>query len=138
MYRSALVGCAALGSVLADGSPDLPATAAWPMRVRIDGIHGQPTAFRVFSRGATLIRQTGRASPLAENDTLKAVTPAQYALDLARGSITIYSSGTDSLRVVVGKNPFGMVHPVAAVGRRFTIRLEADGVATRSPNVHCT
>jgi hypothetical protein len=128
MYRSALVGFAAIGSLLADGAPGRPAAAAWPMRVRIDGIHDQPTAFRVFSRGATLIMHTGRVAPLAANDTLKAMTPAQYPLDLARGSITIFSSGSESLRVVVGKNPFGMVRPVAAVGRRFTIRLKADSV----------
>lgn len=142
MYRSALVGVAILATVFADGSADRPVAAAWPMRVRIDGIHDQPTAFRALSRRATLIMQTGWASspthpldqpipkvqPLAANDTLHGMTPAQYPLDLARGSVTIYSSGPESLRVVVGKNPFGMVHPVTAVGRRFTVRLVADSV----------
>ena len=142
MSRSALVALAIVASVLADGSADRPVAAAWPMRVRIDGIHDQPTAFRALSRGATLIMQTGYASspthpldqpipnvrPLLANDTLRGMTPAQYPLDLTHGSIAIYSSGSDSLRVVVGKNPFGMVHPVTAVGRRFTVRLVADSV----------
>jgi hypothetical protein len=104
---------------------------AWPLRVRIDGIHDQPTAFRALTRGATLIMPTGfssRVQPLAANDTLHGITPAQYPLDLSRGSVTIYSSGPESLRVVVGRNPFGMVHPVTAVGRHFTVRLVADSV----------
>lgn len=142
MYRSALVGLAIVATGLADGSADRPAAAAWPMRVRIDGIHDKPTAFRALSRGATLIMQTGWATnpaqplhqpipkvqELAANDTLRGMTPAQYPLDLARGSVIIYSSGQESLRVVVGKNPFGAVHPVTAVGRRFTVRLVADSV----------
>jgi hypothetical protein len=132
MHRFALIGLAAVGSLLADGSLGRPAAVAWPMRVRIDGIHDQPTAFHVFSRGATLIMPTGRAASLAVTDTLKAMTPAQYPLDLARGSVTIYSSGSESLRVVIGKNPFGMVHPVIAVGRRFTIRLIADSVVIQA------
>ena len=142
MYRSALVGLAIVATGLADGFAARPSAAAWPMRVRIDGIRDKPTAFRVISRGATLIMQTGwatnRAQPLddpipkvqelAANDTLRGITPAQYPLDLARGSVTIYSSGQESLRVVVGKNPFGAVHPISAFGRRFTVRLVADSV----------
>jgi hypothetical protein len=131
MYRSALVGLAVIIGALTDGSAARPDAVAWPLRVRIDGIHDQPTAFRALARGATLIMQTGlvsRVQPLAANDTLHGITPAQYPLDLAGGSVTIYSSGAERLRVVVGKNPFGMVHPVTAVGRRFTIRLVADSV----------
>ena len=146
MLRSALVGLAIVATSLADGSAAPPSTAAWPMRVRIEGIRDKPTAFRAFSRGATLIMQTGwatnRAQPLDQpvlqvqelsaKDTLRGMTPAQYPLDLARGSVTIYSSGQESLRVVVGKNPFGAVHPVSAVGRRFTVRLVADSVVIES------
>ncbi len=62
MYRSALAGLAIVAAVFADGSVDRTVTAAWPMRVRIDGLHDQPTAFLAFSRGATLIVQTGWAS----------------------------------------------------------------------------
>jgi hypothetical protein len=142
MYRSALVGLASAAAVFANVSGHRLLTAAWPMRVRIDGIHDQPTAFRALSHGATLIMQTGWASspsqpldqpvprvrPLAANDTLHGMTPAQYPLDLVRGSVTIFATGPESLRVVVGRNPFGMVHPVTAVGRRFIIRLVADSV----------
>jgi hypothetical protein len=142
MFRFALVGLAIVASIIADDSAARPVAAAWPMRVRIDAVHDQPTAFRALSRGATLIMQTGWASspthpldqpvpkvqPLAANDTLHGMTPAQYPLDLTHGSVTIYSSGPESLRVVVGKNPFGMVHQVTAVGRRFTVRFVADSV----------
>ena len=140
MYRPVLAGLAIVVAIFADGSVGRSVTAAWPMRVRIDGIHDQPTAFRGFTRGATLIVPPGWAStsthpldppnrrmqPLAARDTLLGMTPAQYALDLAHGSIIIYSSGPESLRVVAGENPSGMVHQVTAVGRRFTLRLVAD------------
>ena len=142
MYRSALVGLALIATGVADSSAARPAAAAWPMRVRIDGLHDTPTAFRALSRGATLIVQTGwvtnpalpldqpiaKVQELAAHDTLRGMTPAQYFLDLTHGSVTIYSSGTESLRVVVGKNPIGFIHSTTAVGRRFTVRLVADSV----------
>ena len=142
MYRSALTGLAIVATVFADRPLERSVKAAWPMRVRIDGIHDQPTAFRAFSRGATLIMQTGwiygpthpldqpiaRVQPLADKDTLHGMTPAQYALDLTHGTIIIYSSGPESLRVSAGENPSGMVHPVTAVGRRFRLRLVAGRV----------
>ena len=69
---------------------------------------------------------------LAPGDTLKAVAPATYSLDLARGAVLFFTTGTDSLRVVVGRNPYGAIHPVAAQGRRLTVRLVADSVVIDS------
>ena len=147
MYRYPFAALALIATALADGSVDRTAPAAWPMLVRVDGIHDKPTAFRAFSRGATLVMQTGwiytpthpldepvaRVQLLAAKDTLRGMTPAQYPLDLlARGSVVIYSSGPDSLRVVVGANPFGLVRQVAAVGRRFTVRFVADRIVIDS------
>ena len=69
---------------------------------------------------------------LRRGDTLQAVTPATYPLDLTRGAVVFFSAGTDSLRVVVGRNPYGALHPVAAQGRRLTVRLVADTVVIDS------
>lgn len=142
MFRSALASLAVIVAFATHESEHIPHVIAWPLLVRVSGIHDRPTAFRAFSRGADLILQTAlvtnpanplypplpRLEPLATRDTLSATAPMSYPLDLRRGTVTFYTVGPESLRVVVGKNPYGMVRQVSAVGRRLTVRLVEDRI----------
>ena len=118
-------------------------SVAWPFRVRVTDLHGQPVAFRAVSHGGDLILEVGQRSvlsrplvptpelrPLARAETLRAVTPAEYPLSLAKGPVVFFSA--ESIRVVVGGNPFGTVNPVVARGRHLTVRLAHGWVAIDS------
>src|SRR5215212_9191383 len=109
------------------GVADSPA-AAWPLRVTITDRAGRPVTFRAVTLGGDLIIPTKPAGTpgiqrLARGDTLSATTPAQYPLDLERGSVVFFTSGRDSIRVVVGRSPFGATDRVSAEGRRVVVRL---------------
>jgi hypothetical protein len=136
----------ALGTIgVTAGASIDAAPLAWPYQVSVTALNGK-TAFRAITLGGELVFQTGKRSnprrwfepavpvvrALARGDTLKAVAPATFALDLSRGAVVFFTTGTDSLRVVVGGNPYGALHPVAAQGRRLTIRLVADTVVIDS------
>jgi hypothetical protein len=60
---------------------------------------------------------------LAPGDTLRASTPARYPLDPKNGPIVFFTTGRDSIRVVVGRNPFGATTRVSAQGRRLLVRM---------------
>ena len=118
-------------------------SVAWPFRARITDLHGQPVAFRAVTQGGDLILQVGQRSllsrplvstpelrSLAPAETLRALTPAEYPLSLAKGPVVFFSA--ESIRVVVGGNPFGTVNPVAAQGRRLTVHLANGWVAIDS------
>ena len=118
-------------------------SVAWPFRARVTDLHGQPVAFRAVSHGGDLILEIGQRSllrrplvptpelrALARAETLRAVTPAEYPLSLAKGPVVFFSA--ESIRVVVGGNPFGTVNPVVAQGRRLTVRLARGRVAIDS------
>ena len=142
MLRPSLVALTGILALFAPGDERPSSAAAWPMLVRVNGIGDQPTPFRAFSRGAELMLQTAlvtnptsplypplpRLERLSSHDTLRATAPASYPLDLSRGTVTFYTVGQDSLRVSVGRNPYGMVQQVAAVGRRLTVRLVRDSI----------
>ena len=116
--------------------------AAWPFRALVSDPRGRPVAFQAVSLGGMLIVTAGERSnpnrpldppvavlrPLARGDTLRATTPADYPLDLARGAVVFFTLGRDSVRLVVGRNPFGAIAPVTAQGRRLTVRLVNDSV----------
>ena len=53
-------------------------------------------------------------------------------LDLSRGPVMFFTSGRDSIRVVVGRNPFGSLNQVTAQGRRLSVRLVRDSVVISS------
>jgi hypothetical protein len=116
---------------------------AWPFRAKVTDLHGQPVAFRAITQGGELILEVGQRSllsrplvptpelrPLASAETLQAMTPAEYPLRLTNGPVVFFSA--ESLRVVVGGNPFGTVNPVTAQGRRLTVRLSHGWVAIES------
>ena len=136
-YVSALV--VMLGAVTA--TSDSP-PAAWPLRARVTDPHGQRVSFRAVSHGGTLVVEvSGRSMPdrplnpapelraLARGDTLRAATPAEFPLDLVGGPVEFFVSERDSIRVVIGRNPFGMLGPVSATGHRLTARLVNGAVA---------
>jgi hypothetical protein len=104
-------------------------TVAWPFRATVTDLAGRPVAFRALALGGDLIIPVGAPSAtpvirrLARGDTLSATTPAEYALDPTRGPVVFFTSGRDSIRVVVGRNPFGATDRVTAQGRRLSVRL---------------
>ena len=114
-----------LGAVTAAHSP----THAWPFRATVTDLAGHPVAFRAIALGGELIIPVGPPSatpvirPLARGDTLSATTPAEYPLDPTRGPVVFFTAGNDSIRVVVGRNPFGATDRVTAQGRRLSVRL---------------
>jgi hypothetical protein len=99
---------------------------AWPLRARISDLAGHAVAFHAVTLGGELMVPagpgTGAYRRLPRGDTLSATTPEQYALDLQEGPVVFFTSGRDSVRVVVGRNPLGS-DPVRAQGRRLTARL---------------
>jgi hypothetical protein len=109
-------------------------SAAWPLRAFVTDLHGRPVSFSAVTLGGELIIRVGgdvylpRIRPLVRGDTLRAATPASYPLDLSRGAVAFFTSSRDSVRVVVGRNPFGETDRVAAQGRRLTVRQENNHV----------
>jgi hypothetical protein len=110
-------------------------TAAWPLRATITDPAGRRVTFHALSSGGDLIvpsklmSETTVIRHLARGDTLSATTPAQYPLDLSRGPVVFFTSGRDSIRVVVGRNPFGATDRVSGEGRRVTVWLMHGAVA---------
>jgi hypothetical protein len=104
-------------------------TAAWPFRATVTDLVGRPVAFRARALGGELIIPVGAPSAtpairrLARGDMLSATTPAEYALDPTLGRVVFFTSGRDSIRVAVGRNPFGATDRVSAQGRRLSVRL---------------
>ena len=125
-----------------DGTASITAPAApggWPHRAIVTTLHGRAAAFRAYTLGGDLIiavdasgryTTTQSAYPrlraLTAADTVRAATPANFALNLSKGPVVFVAEGSDSLRIVVGRNPFGAIDQVTANGRRFTVRLVAD------------
>jgi hypothetical protein len=115
---------------------------AWPLRATVTGPNGRAIELRAVSLGGDLIFKVGEKSnpnrpfdppvpvlrALPRGDTLRATTPAEYALDLARGPVVFFTSGRDSLRVVVGRNPYGAINPASGQGRRLKVRLVKESV----------
>lgn len=114
-----------------------PAPAAWPHRALVTSLHQRPVAFRAYTLGGDLIIAVDasgrRTSPTASSiphvltakDTIRAETPADFPLDLSRGPVVFIAEGTDSLHLVVGRNPYGSISRVSANGRRLTARLDS-------------
>lgn len=112
-----------------------PSPIAWPHRARLTALHQRPVAFRAYTLGGDFIiavdasghRTDPAASALirflTEKDTIRAQTPADFPLDLSKGAVVFVAEGSDSLHLVVGRNPFGGVNQVSANGRKFTVRL---------------
>jgi hypothetical protein len=114
-----------------------PAIPAWPHRAIITSIGNKPVAFRAYTLGGTFIIAVDRAGnltstpaatpslrPLTAKDTISAETPGNFPLDLSKGPVVFVAS--DSVHLVVGRNPYGNIDQVAANGRRFTVRLVDD------------
>ena len=106
----------------------------WPYQATVTEPHGRSVAFRAITLGGELVFVVGGRPErrllrtLARGDTLRATTPVTYALDPTRGPVVFFTSGRDSIRVVVGRNPFGRIDPVSAQGRRLTVRLVSGSV----------
>ena len=103
--------------------------AAWPLRAFVTGAHGRPVSFSAVTLGGDLIIKVGGndympvVRALARGDTVHATTPAQYPLDLRAGPVAFFTGSRDSIRVVVGRNPFGAYDRVAGEGRHLMVRL---------------
>jgi hypothetical protein len=126
MFRIAIASLLiGLGTAAVAHSPPV----AWPLRATVTDLAGRPVTFHALAFGGDLIIPVGPPSGtpvirrLARGDTLSATTPAQYPLDLTRGSVVFFTSGKDSIRVVVGRNPDGATDRVSAEGHRLAVRL---------------
>ena len=103
--------------------------AAWPLRAFVTSPHDRTVSFSAVTFGGELVIKVGGSEnmplvrALARGDTLRATTPEQYALDLRAGPVAFFTGGRDSLRVVVGRNPFGAYDRVVAEGRHLTVRI---------------
>lgn len=62
---------------------------------------------------------------LTRTDTILARTPADFPIDLSQGPVVFIAEGSDSLNVVVGRNPYGRIDRVSGRGRHLTLRLVA-------------
>jgi hypothetical protein len=113
--------------------------AAWPHRAILTSLHGRPAAFRAYTLGGDLIIEvdaSGRRTTtlaaipsvraLTATDTIRGETPADFPLNLSKGPVVFVAEGSDSLHLVVGRNPYGNIDQVTAHGRKFTVRLVAD------------
>ena len=112
---------------------------AWPHRAILTSADGRPAAFRAYTLGGDLIIAVDRSGrrttdpaaiptlrALTARDTIRAETPANFPLDLSKGPVVFIAEGADSLRIVVGRNPYGSIDQVIANGRKFTVQLVAD------------
>jgi hypothetical protein len=110
---------------------------AWPHRIVITSRSDRAVSFRAFTVGGELpitVDEQGRftQSPsgmprivtLTEKDTVRAVTPGDFYVDVGKGPIVLIAD--DSIHVVAGFNPYGSSHQVWADGRRLTIKLIRD------------
>jgi len=105
--------------------------AAWPFQATVTDLQGRPVPFQVVTLGGTLVFKVGEKPPLGTpiveylvvGDTLRAMTPALYAMNPERGAILFFTQGEDSIQLVVGRNPFGATDRVSARGQRLSVRL---------------
>ena len=118
-----------VGGVAAPAKP-----FAWPHRIVIQSKSPATVAFRIFTVGGELpitVDDQGRFTQnvsgiprivrLTEKDTVKALTPGDFYVDVGKGPIVIIAD--DSVRVTAGFNPFGTLRQVWADGRRLTVKL---------------
>jgi hypothetical protein len=107
---------------------------AWPHRILIQSLDNRTVAFRAFTVGGELpitvdaegrftqaVSGMPRISVLTEKDTVRALTPGEFYVDVGTGPVVLIAD--DSVRVTAGFNPFGSVHPVFTNGRRLTVKL---------------
>jgi hypothetical protein len=133
-----VLGLLVLASVREASHVSRSTTAAWPHRAILTAVRDRPATFRAYTLGGELIiavdasgRPTTtpagvpRLRALTRRDTIRAETPANFPLDLSKGPVVFVAEGRDSLRLVVGRNPYGQIDQVTAIGRRFTVRLVA-------------
>ena len=123
---------------LGTSAPSRPSPLAWPHQAFVTDPNGRPVPFRAITLGGELVLNVAepgamaRLKRLERGDTLRAVTPGNYALDLSRGPVVFFTSGRDSIRVVVGRNPFGSINQVTSQGRRLSVRLVRDSIVISS------
>jgi hypothetical protein len=117
------------------GGVSAPATPfAWPHRIVVQSMKDQTVAFRAFTIGGELpitVDEHGRFTQvtsgipriirLTEKDTVRALTPGDFYVDVGTGAIVLIAD--DSVQVTAGFNPFGGLHRVSAKGRRLTVKL---------------
>jgi hypothetical protein len=127
----------ALALLAAPARPEVTAIRAWPHRAMLKSVDNRAVAFRAYTLGGDLIIAVDRSgNPIATStgtptfqaltpkDTITAETPGDFPLDLSKGPVVFIAD--DSLRLTVGRNPYGSIHQVSATGRRFTVRLVDD------------
>lgn len=132
-----MIRLVSLGLAVGIGILHVPATSglAWPHQVTVADLRGRPAPFRVVAHGAVVMVETGEHSGtpvlrrIAAGDTLRASTPAVYPVDLTGGTVVFTAVRADTLRLVVGGNPWGAMQPVRAQGRHFIVRLKARSVS---------
>jgi len=122
-----------LVAFLCAGTATIPrrTVVAWPLRATITDLRGRSIPIRAVTLGGALIVDRSpdgmHPQPLAPGDTFATTTPAAFPLDLRRGAVQFFTTNRDSVRVVVGWNPFG-ANPIRAEGRRLTVRLIKDSL----------
>ena len=94
----------------------------------LDGYVDDVAGGRVDAVDASGHRTTTPASipslrALTTADTIRAVTPADFPLNLEKGPVVFVAEGKDSLHIVVGRNPSGSIDQLRANGLRFIVRL---------------
>ena len=137
MYGACSLPIAVLVLIATSPTPIARHLPAWPHRAILTAGGEKPVAFSAYTLGGTLIvavdaagnriaTPAGRATlrALTPRDTIFAETPADFPLDLAKGAVVFVAR--DSVRLRVGRNPYGQLDQVIANGRRFTVRLVDD------------
>lgn len=121
------------------GSGGAVVASAPPMKSQLQAtitdLHGKPVAFRALSLGGDLMVRGRQMTPpgqflpvenlerLRPQDTLRAVTPKSFMVDVSRGPIVFFTASRDSIRVVVSHYPKGATDSEIASGRSVTLRL---------------
>ena len=121
----------------APSQPKVRAVPAWSHRAMLKSLNNRPVVFHAHTLGGDLIIAVDRSgNPIARpagtpslraltpKDTITAETPGDFPLDLSKGPVVFIAE--DSLRLTVGRNPYGSIDQVSATGRRFTVRLVDD------------
>jgi len=122
---------------LGTSAPSRPSPLAWPHQALVTDASGRSVSFRAITLGGDLMVNVARPGRLAmlkrleRGDTLRAVTPRNYGLDLSRGPVVFFTSGRDSIRIIVNRNPWRSIQ-VTAQGRRLSMRLVGDSVVISS------
>jgi hypothetical protein len=122
---------------LGTSAPSRPYPLAWPHQALVTDPNGRSVPFRAITLGGDLMVNVARPGRLAmpkrleRGDTLRAVTPENYALDLSRGPVVFFTSGRDSIRIIVNRNPWRSIQ-VTGQGRRLSLRLVRDSIVISS------